>query len=146
MLPLLLNFPRPFLLVGLAAFKFAVVGDFLESAWLIVLCVVLDKADGTAARVLKATSTIGAQLDSFADFVSFGIAPAALVFSLIRGFPPDSGAGPYAAWHPEAMSYLNHILSSVFVLCAAIRLAKFNVITDVARDSTGSTVFYGRLA
>ena len=131
------------MLVGLAAFKFAVVGEYLESAWLIILCVVLDKLDGTVARLLNATSTIGAQLDSFADFVSFGIAPSALVFSLIRGMPPDSGEGPFSWWHPDAASYLNHALSSVFVVCAAIRLAKFNVIKDAALDLTGTPVFYG---
>ena len=131
------------LLIGLASISSALKGDYLNAAWLIILCAVLDKLDGTLARMLKATSQIGMQLDSFSDFVSFGIAPAALAFTLIQGNPPDSGAGPYAPWHNEWMSYLNHVLCAAFVLCAAIRLAKFNVVTDAAVDRTGNTVFYG---
>ena len=131
------------LLIGLASISSALKGEYLDAGWLIILCAVLDKLDGTLARLLKATSQIGMQLDSFSDFVSFGIAPGALAFTLIQGNPPDSGVGAYADWHTAGMSYLNHALCATFVLCAAIRLAKFNVITDAAVDRTGNTVFYG---
>ena len=131
------------MLVGLAAMGQAVTGFYEDAGWLIIMCAMLDKLDGSAARLLNASSRIGSQLDSFSDFIAFGVAPATLVFTLIRGIPSDSGVGPYAWWHPDWNSYLLHVLCAFFVVCATLRLAKFNVLEESARDVTGTQVFYG---
>lgn len=124
------------LLLGLTATFRAMEGDYTESAWLIVLCVLIDKLDGTAARLLRATSSIGVQLDSFSDFVTFGIAPGSLVF-MTTFHNPD---GHFPMWQGTAMGWVMRVLVAAYVLCACIRLAKFNVLTE---ESGGANVFYG---
>ena len=59
------------LLLGLASIVHSVNGHYELAAWMILWGVLLDKLDGTAARIMNASSPFGAQLDSFADFVSF---------------------------------------------------------------------------
>jgi CDP-diacylglycerol--serine O-phosphatidyltransferase len=90
--------------------------------------VLLDKLDGTSARLLKASSSIGAELDSFADFAVFGIAPAALVYFRIRG----QGAGRDAV-------VLLAVACGVYVVANATRLARFNITTPPG----GDRLFYG---
>jgi CDP-diacylglycerol--serine O-phosphatidyltransferase len=131
------------LLVGLVAVGQAFIrgeeGGFTNAAWLIVLSVLLDKLDGTAARSLKATSAIGMQLDSFADFVTFGIAPATLLFA--SGLHKNL-AGEPSLWAGETGLWLLGAACATFVLCACIRLAKFNVLQeDLPPDAP--KVFYG---
>lgn len=126
------------LLLGLAAIVNAFRADHLEAAWLIVLCVLLDKADGTVARLLRATSRIGSQLDSFSDFVTFGIAPACIIFARLESDPTGAGA----VWAGDVARWGLYALLAAYVLCACIRLAKFNVLQDVLPDN-GPKVFYG---
>lgn len=128
------------LLVGLAAVALAfIVGGYVDAAWLVVLSVLLDKLDGTAARALKATSDIGMQLDSFADFVTFGIAPATMLFA--AGLNANQ-AGTTSLWQGEAGLWLLGAACATFVLCSCIRLAKFNVLQeDLPADAP--KVFYG---
>jgi CDP-diacylglycerol--serine O-phosphatidyltransferase len=131
------------LLVGLVAVGQAFMrgdeGGFTHAAWLVVLSVLLDKLDGTAARTLKATSAIGMQLDSFADFVTFGIAPATLLFA--SGLHKNV-AGTSVLWSGESGLWLLGAACAAFVLCACIRLAKFNVLQeDLPADAP--KVFYG---
>ena len=130
------------LMLGLIATFFAMQGTreaFLEAAWLIILCVLLDKLDGTAARLLKATSPVGAQLDSFSDFVTFGIAPAYLVYMMML----TNADGHYAIWQGDVSFPLLHALSGAFVLCSCIRLAKFNVLAAEEHAEDAPNVFYG---
>jgi len=101
------------LLLGLAAVVMAVEGLFELAAWMILWCTLLDKLDGSLARLLKASSRFGVEFDSFADFVSFGIAPAALVYFYARSVEPSSRLVAAA--------------SAVYALALAIRLARFNV-------------------
>ncbi|MFO0751476.1 MAG: CDP-alcohol phosphatidyltransferase family protein [Myxococcota bacterium] len=130
------------LTIGLVASARAfVVGDFVDSAWLVVLCVLLDKLDGTAARALKATSAIGVQLDSFADFVTFGVAPGALLFAAglkARG----SGVG---WWAGDGGQLALSALCAAYVVAACLRLAKFNVLASVPAPPgvEQPKVFYG---
>jgi CDP-diacylglycerol--serine O-phosphatidyltransferase len=131
------------MLVGLGSMGQAVSGHYAAAAWLIILCALLDKLDGSVARFLGSTSKIGTQLDSFSDFVAFGVAPATLVFTMLRGIPADSMAGPFVFWHPDWPSYLLHVLCGSYVICATVRLAKFNVLDDAAVDITGTPIFYG---
>lgn len=115
------------LLIGLTSSFYSMAGDHVEAAWLIVLCVLIDKADGSAARLLRATSQIGMQLDSFSDFVTFGIAPGVLILTYVWSNPDglfEVWQGPWAAWVLRG-------LVATYVLCACIRLAKFNVLTEV---------------
>lgn len=128
------------LLVGLVAVGTAfVVGGYSDAAWLVILSVLLDKLDGTAARALKATSDIGVQLDSFADFVTFGIAPGTILFA--AGMHANETATT-ALWSGETGLWLLGAACAAFVLCACIRLAKFNVLVeDLPADAP--KVFYG---
>ena len=112
-------------------------GDYYEAAWLIVLCVLLDKADGTAARLLKATSAIGVQLDSFSDFVTFGIAPGTLVYMALWQDPDQH----FVIWQGTAAFWVLRVLVAIYVLCACIRLAKFNVLAEEAEGDL--KCFYG---
>jgi len=72
------------LVSGTAAVFFALRGNLTEAALLICIAAVFDFLDGVAARLLKAYSEIGKELDSLADMVSFGLAPTAILFSLIE--------------------------------------------------------------
>lgn len=115
------------LLLGLGSIVTGQLGDLELAAWMIVWCGLLDVLDGMTARLLKATSGFGAEFDSMADLVSFGVAPALLVLQAglhIAGVEP--GTGPF--WV---------LLLSVgsFVLAGAMRLARFNLSSD--RPSSG---------
>lgn len=108
--------------IGFAALSIqaSVDGMHRSAAWWAMLCVLTDKADGAAARYLKASSAFGAQLDSFADFFSFGVAPATLFYAF---FSTVAGAG----WSDGAHHVLLGALSFFFVVCVAGRLARFNI-------------------
>jgi CDP-diacylglycerol--serine O-phosphatidyltransferase len=86
-------------------------GDYIPAALFIVLANLLDGVDGYAARLTKTTSQFGVEFDSLADVVSFGVAPAVLVYfwALI----------PWGTW--------GWLAASTYVVCGALRLARFNV-------------------
>ena len=111
------------LLLGLASIVTMQVGDLELAAWMIVWCGLLDTFDGVAARMLKATSEFGAEFDSMADLVAFGVAPSMLVFNAglqIAGVSLDSG-----------QFWVLLIACGIFVLAGAMRLARFNLTSDV---------------
>ena len=114
------------MVLGLASVYQSINGNFELAAWMILWGVLLDKLDGTFARLLNASSEFGAQLDSFADFVSFGIAPAALFFF---------GLAENPMVHPTWLT----AGSLVFVVATAARLARFNV----SEPPLGHLMFYG---
>ncbi len=87
-------------------------GNTTAAGWLIVMAVLFDKLDGTVARLLNASSEFGEQLDSFSDFLAFGVAPAVLFFKL---FGADSPVITYSC-------------GILYVIACALRLAKFNVL------------------
>ncbi|MDB5106257.1 MAG: CDP-alcohol phosphatidyltransferase [Fibrobacteres bacterium] len=89
------------------------------AAWMILWCVLFDKLDGFAARILKASSDFGAQFDSLADMAAFGIAPGFLVFFYLQNLDYAWFAG-----HRPLMI----ISLSVYMLCASMRLARYNAI------------------
>ncbi|MDR2709637.1 MAG: CDP-diacylglycerol--serine O-phosphatidyltransferase [Elusimicrobiota bacterium] len=88
--------------------------DFSQAAWFLVLAIVCDVLDGRIARLTKTTSEFGVQIDSLSDLVSFGIAPAVMIYLFAL---TDKGK-------------LGMAVAVLFVLCAALRLAKFNVIAQ----------------
>ncbi len=86
-------------------------GDYIYAAWLIIIAALFDALDGIVARLTKSSSKLGVQLDSLSDMVSFGAAPAFLIY----------------------LTYLNNygtagiIISSLFMIAGGFRLARFNV-------------------
>lgn len=97
------------------------VHNCMLAGWLIILAMVFDALDGHVARLTKATSDFGAQLDSLADLVTFGVAPAFLLVKLCPQF---------AYSHREAI----WVISAAFTVCAGLRLARFNVETTEDDD------------
>ena len=88
--------------------------NMMLCGWLIFLGMVFDALDGHVARLAKSTSDFGAQLDSLCDLVTFGVAPAILLVKMCPSF---------SFLHPEAI----WIIAASFAVCAALRLARFNV-------------------
>jgi CDP-diacylglycerol--serine O-phosphatidyltransferase len=86
-------------------------GNFSKAAWLLIFAVVCDMLDGRIARMTKTTSEFGVQMDSLSDLVSFGIAPALMMYQLVLNSKGSVGTA----------------IAILFVLCSALRLAKFNV-------------------
>ena len=106
------------LALGVVAIFLCMHGLVEQGAWLVAFCVLLDKLDGTAARLLKAGSDIGMQLDSFSDFITFILAPAILVATALT-----SGTGFFGQMPASLIAYSSAL---VYVVAGAIRLAKFN--------------------
>ncbi len=98
----------------------AAIDHFQNAVWFILGAMAFDALDGRLARMGGRESLFGAEFDSIADIVSFGVAPALMVFFLIlsptQGYP----------WFQRVGGFL----SFVYLLCAGIRLARFNVITN----------------
>lgn len=127
------------LLIAIVVVFKAMEGKFEEAAWLVVLCVLLDKLDGTAARALRASSRFGMQLDSLVDFLAFGISPGLTVFMVIR--LDQSGVMDF--WRSShAAEWSMRAMVGGYILCSALRLAKFNVLAEDAGED-GDRVFWG---
>ena len=103
---------------GLSSVLLAFRGHFTIAAGLIAVSIVLDIADGYVARLIGATSPFGLQLDSLADLISFGLAPAILVHT----------------WALDEWPILAWLVAFLWLACAAFRLARFNVTIDPAAD------------
>ncbi|MAA98311.1 MAG: CDP-diacylglycerol--serine O-phosphatidyltransferase [Stappia sp.] len=99
---------------GLTAIRMAIETRWDYAIGAIVIAAVLDALDGRVARLLKGTSRFGAELDSLADFVNFGVAPALILYS----------------WLLQEVRSIGWIAALVFAISAALRLARFNVSID----------------
>lgn len=115
------------LCAGVTAIRAAIEARYELAVALVVLAALLDAVDGRLARALNAQSRFGAELDSLADFVSFGVAPAVLVF--MWGLTPLAGLG----W----------IAVLIFACAASLRLARFNAALDEDRPKWQSDFFTG---
>jgi len=102
------------LCAGLTAIRMAVENNIQLALAAIVFAALLDGVDGRVARMLKGTSRFGAELDSLADFVNFGVAPALILYF----------------WGLYELKSAGWIAALVFAICAALRLARFNVMID----------------
>ncbi len=122
------------LIVGMLAMVAAIESRFVDAGWLIVLSVLLDKLDGTSARLLGSTSKFGVQLDSLADLVVFGVSPAVTLYCFAHAH-----ADLYAVWADWQWVLLGSL--AVFVVSSALRLAKFNVLAEQPKD--GPQLFLG---
>lgn len=111
---------------GLTAIRMAMDERWVMAIGAILLAAVLDGLDGRVARMLKGTSKFGAELDSLADFVSFGVAPAILLY----------------AWSLDQAGSLGWIASMLFSICMVLRLARFNVALDDPNKPKWASKFF----
>ena len=119
------------LLAGSVAVIFTLVYHAYETAfWLIVAAAIFDFLDGFAARLLKQTSPLGVQLDSLADDVTFGLAPAMVMYDLYVH------SSSYYNLNAEVMGWMKYVVL-IIAAFSVLRLAKFNI------DTTQSTEFEG---
>ena len=102
------------LCLGLTAIRLAYEGRLEPAVFLLVVAGILDGVDGRVARFLKGTSRFGAELDSLADFVNFGVAPGLVLYSFVL----------------HHLRGLGWIAALVFAIAAGLRLARFNVMID----------------
>src|SRR5258708_5473578 len=102
------------LCAGLTAIRLAIEAKLEWAVAAIVFAATLDGIDGRVARMLKGTSRFGAELDSLADFVNFGVAPALILYF----------------WGLHELGHAGWIAAMVFAICAGLRLARFNVMID----------------
>ena len=98
------------LCAGLTAVRFAIAGKWEFAAIAILVAAVLDALDGTIARLLKAASDFGAELDSLSDVVAFGVAPALIIYF----------------WSLSTIGGFGWAAALFFAVCCALRLARFN--------------------
>jgi CDP-diacylglycerol---serine O-phosphatidyltransferase len=123
------------LAAGFVAIIFAAAGDLLTASWLISSAMIFDFLDGFTARLLKSYSAIGKELDSLADIVSFGVAPAYIIYSLLK--VSLSANSQIIINNGSAKAALILLIPAVMPVCAALRLAIFNL------DETQATSFRG---
>ncbi len=103
------------------------------AALAIGIAVVLDGLDGRIARLTNTVSEFGRELDSLADVITFGVAPAVLAFTWGVAFVDGDLAGPYR----QQLTQAGYFLAFIFLLCGACRLARFNVQTDPVPKNPG---------
>ncbi|MTD58624.1 CDP-diacylglycerol--serine O-phosphatidyltransferase [Amycolatopsis pithecellobii] len=114
------------LCAGLSAVQFALSHDYVLAIGAIGVAAVLDSLDGRIARLLDATSKMGAELDSLSDAISFGVAPALVLF----------------IWHTDTQR-VSWVISLVFAVCIVLRLARFNTLLDVEKPPYANEFFIG---
>ena len=99
--------------IGLSSIRFALDGKFEFAIIAIILAAIIDGLDGRIARLIKGTSKVGKELDSLTDMISFGVAPAFIMYF----------------WKLNTLGRFGWLLCLIYVICVALRLARFNVNT-----------------
>ncbi len=107
---------------GMTSIRFAIQGNYAFAVQLVLVAGILDGLDGRLARLLKVDSKIGAELDSLADFLNFGVAPPFILY----------------LWGLQDIPKFAWIAVLFYTICCVIRLARFNV-DNVTEDSTRKT-------
>ena len=97
--------------IGLSSIKFAFDGNFQFSVVAIIVAGIIDGLDGRIARLIRGTSKVGKELDSLTDVISFGVAPAFIMYF----------------WTLNTLGKIGWLLSLIYVVCVALRLARFNI-------------------
>ena len=100
--------------IGLSSIKFALDGKFAIAIIAIMFAGLMDALDGRIARLIKGTSKMGKELDSLGDVISFGVAPALIMYF----------------WNLQYLDKLGWFVCLIYVVCVALRLARFNVNTE----------------
>jgi CDP-diacylglycerol---serine O-phosphatidyltransferase len=101
---------------GMTAIRFGLEEHYRQAVIAILVAGIFDGIDGRIARLLKGTSEFGAELDSLSDFVSFGVAPALVMY----------------LWSVQSLSSLGWMVALLFTICCGLRLARFN--TQIGAD------------
>lgn len=112
---------------GLSSLRFAVENRFEAAVALLAAAAIIDGMDGRLARLLNSTSAFGAQLDSLSDFLCFGVAPPFVLYM----------------WKLHEAKGLGWAVMLFFVVCCALRLARFNTALSVEREPWESKFFTG---
>jgi CDP-diacylglycerol--serine O-phosphatidyltransferase len=112
---------------GLSAIRFGVQGNYTLAAQFILAACVLDGLDGRLARLLNSDSDMGAELDSLADFVNFGVAAPLVIYF----------------WALQDMRSAGWISVLIYAICCAMRLARFNISNRADEDETPGDYFVG---
>ena len=102
------------LCAGLTGIRFAIGGEFDKAVFAVILAGILDGIDGRVARMLKAQSRFGAELDSLADSLSFGVAPALILY----------------LWSLKELPRIGWYAALIYAICCALRLARYNARID----------------
>ena len=102
--------------IGLTSIRFALDGKFELAIIAIIFAALIDGLDGRIARLIKGTSKVGKELDSLTDMISFGVAPAFIMYF----------------WKLNTLGRFGWLLCLIYVICVALRLARFNVNTGQA--------------
>ena len=97
--------------IGLSSIKFAFDGNFTLSVIAIIVAAIIDGLDGRIARLIQGTSKVGKELDSLTDVISFGVAPAFIMYF----------------WKLNELGRVGWLICLIYVICVALRLARFNV-------------------
>lgn len=111
---------------GVTGVRLAFEGRFKTAVAMVLIAAFLDGIDGRAARALKATSKFGAQMDSLADIVNFGVAPALVLY----------------AWVLDQAGTFGWIAALLYIIACGLRLARFNVLNDDLRRPAWQTDFF----
>lgn len=112
---------------GLTAIRFGFQGNFERAVLLILAAAILDGLDGRLARALKSDSKMGAELDSLADFLNFGVAPPLVIYF-------------WALQDTKSMGWISVL---IFAVCCVVRLARFNVAAKSEEDHGPDDYFVG---
>ncbi|MGH7048537.1 MAG: CDP-diacylglycerol--serine O-phosphatidyltransferase [Stellaceae bacterium] len=115
------------LCAGMTAMRFAMNRNFVGAVFAIIVAGIFDGLDGRIARLLKSTSSFGAELDSLSDFVSFGVAPAAVLY----------------LWTMSGLRGLGWAIVLFYAVCCALRLARFNIEIGSERPAYAAPFFTG---
>ena len=99
--------------IGLSSIKFALDENFTLSIIAIIVAAVIDGLDGRIARLIQGTSKVGKELDSLTDVISFGVAPVFIMYF----------------WQLNSLGKVGWLISLIYVVCVALRLARFNINT-----------------
>ena len=97
--------------IGLTSIRFALDGKFEFAIIAIIFAALIDGLDGRIARLIKGTSKVGKELDSLTDMISFGVAPAFIMYF----------------WKLNTLGRFGWLVCLIYVICVALRLARFNV-------------------
>ena len=97
--------------LGISSIKFSIDGNYNLAVVFILIAAILDALDGRIARLIKGTSEFGKELDSLTDFVSFGIAPAFIIYF----------------WNLNIYGKIGWVITLIYSICCVIRLARFNL-------------------
>lgn len=115
------------LCAGMTAIRFAMRDNFVGAVYAIIVAGIFDGLDGRIARLLQSTSSFGAELDSLSDFVSFGVAPAAVLY----------------LWTMAALDGAGWAIVLFFAVCCALRLARFNTQAHAELPAYAAPFFTG---